>query len=684
MSEFLLEILSEEIPARMQEKAAHDLARLLTEALSAGGIKPDMVRTYVTPRRLALVAQGMPLASADVTEEKRGPRIDAPAQAIEGFLKSTGMSLDQLERRDTGKGVFYFAVVARQGRAAIEVIKESVEAVMAQFPWPKSMRWADHKMRWVRPVQSILALFDGQVVPVSFGPIVAGNTTLGHRFLAPQSVAIRDYADYQVKTRAAKILVEWAERRHAIWSKAEEVALAQGLTVKRDDGLLDEVTGLVEWPTILMGTIDQAFMAVPPEVLITTMRTHQKYFSTLSADGELAPYFITVSNMEAGDGGAAIMAGNQRVLRARLSDAAFFWEQDRKVKLADQVQILAHRTFFQGLGSVLQKTSRVERLAGFLAGLVGADQALAKRAAHLAKADLSSGLVGEFPELQGIMGRYYALHDGEAAAVAQAIADHYSPAGPADQCPSAPVSVVLALADKIDTLVGFFAIDQKPTGSKDPYALRRAALGVIRLIVENGLRVGLRDVIGEALKGFEGNLTSPDRDLLEFFADRLKVHLRDQGVRHDLVNAILSCGTEDDLVRLLARVEALSDFVGSEDGVNLLAAYRRAVNIVRIEEKKDGAPISGLVELARLELDEEVSLNHVLAGVRTDVTVAVEAEDFTAAMAALSRLRRPVDLFFEKVTVNAENAALRTNRLLLLAEIGRVMGLVANFAAIEG
>ena len=684
MPEFLLEILSEEIPARMQAKAAQDLARLVGDGLTAGGLSAQALRTYVTPRRLVLVVEGVPSASADLSEEKRGPRVDAPRQALDGFVKSTGLGLDQLEQRDTGKGVFYFAVISRQGRQAVDVLTETVQAAMANFPWPKSMRWGSHSVRWVRPIQSILALFDGKVVPLSFGPVASGNTTRGHRFMAPQEFEVADFADYQVKIRAAKVLVDPVERRHEINRQAEELAAAHGLTVKPDDGLLDEVTGLVEWPVALLGTIDAQFMEVPAEVLTTSMRTHQKYFSLLTPKGDLAPHFIAVANMQAADDGAAILAGNQRVLRARLSDAAFFWDQDRKIKLADRVQNLEQRTFFQGLGSVLDKVKRVQYLAGYVAALIGADKAKAQRAAWLAKADLSTDMVGEFPELQGVMGFYYAVHDGESVDVAEAVAAHYSPAGPGDVCPTAPLSVAVALADRLDTLVGFFAINEKPTGSKDPFALRRAALGVIRLVVENRLRLGLNDIFAEALQAYHFEFGTVRQDLLDFFADRLKVHLRDQGVRHDFVTAIFSQGSEDDLVRLLARIEALAAFLGTEDGANLLAAYRRAMNIVRIEAKKDGAPITGEVEAARLDQPEEVALAKTLAGVRTDVTVAVEAEDFAAAMAALARLRHPVDAFFDQVTVNAENSALRANRLRLLAEIGRVMELVANFAAIEG
>ena len=631
-----------------------------------------------------LVAEGVPVASADVSEERRGPRVDAPQQALDGFLKSTGLALDQLEQRDTGKGVFYFAVISRQGRQAVDVLTQAVEAAMAEFPWPKSMRWGSHAIRWVRPIQSILALFDGNVVPVTFGPVSSGNTTRGHRFLAGAEFAVADYADYQTKLHQAKVLVDAVERRHSIWRQAEELAAAKGLTVKPDDGLLDEVTGLVEWPVAILGDIDAQFMGVPAEVLTTSMRTHQKYFSVLQADGSLAPHFITIANMEAADNGAAIRSGNQRVLRARLSDAAFFWDQDRKAKLETRVENLKQRVFFQGLGTLFDKVTRLQTLAAWLAPQVGADAALARRAALLAKADLSTDMVGEFPELQGLMGRYYALHDGEPPEVAQAVADHYSPAGAGDTCPQAPVSLAVALADRLDTLVGFFAINEKPTGSKDPFALRRAALGVIRLVVENGLRLELGAAFDAALDGYGLPTGTVRQDLLDFFADRLKVHLRDQGVRHDVVAAVLSQGAEMDLVGLLARVSALTDFLDSEDGVNLLAAYRRAVNIVRIEAKKDGQPQAGEVVPADLAQEEERALATALAGVSTDVGIAVEAQDYRAAMAALSRLRQPVDVFFDKVTVNADDAALRANRLRLLGRIGQVMEQVANFAVIEG
>lgn len=688
MAEFLLEIFSEEIPARMQARAADDLKAMVTDGLGKNGIAFEAARAYVTPRRLVLVIEGLPAAGPDVSEEKRGPRVGSPAQAMEGFLKSTGMSVEQLEQRDTGKGVFYFAVINRKGRPAAEVLKEVVEATMAAFPWPKSQRWGANTVRWVRPIQSILALFDGAVVPVEFGPHAAGDSTAGHRFLAPEPFPVKDFADYLAKLRKAKVMLDPVERRHAVLSGAEALAAAEGLTLKRDDGLLAEVTGLVEWPVPLVGSIDDKFMDVPAEVLITSMRSHQKYFSLLKADGSLAPRFVVIANMETSDGGKAVVAGNQRVLRARLSDAKFFWDTDRRQRLESRLPKLAERTFYASLGTVADKVERIAALAANIADMTGADKAAAERAARLAKADLSSELVGEFPELQGLMGRYYALNDGEAPVVADAVAAHYSPQGPSDSCPTAPVSVAVALADKIDSLVGFFGINERPTGSKDPFALRRAALGVIRLVLENNLRLPLAQVFFLASGHYKAPLEqSPSelaKDLLNFFADRLAVALKEKGVRHDLISAVFSLGGEDDLVRLLARVDALGAFLESDDGANLLIAHRRAANIVRIEEKKDGTFFAGPADSALLRQDEEKALAAALAEVGPAVDKALAAEDFAGAMAALAKLRRPVDSFFDKVTVNADEADLRVNRLKLLALIGAAMGRVADFAKVEG
>ncbi|OIQ94533.1 glycine--tRNA ligase beta subunit [mine drainage metagenome] len=689
MAEFLLELLSEEIPARMQARAAEDLARLVGEGLKKAGLSVERCRTFATPRRLTLVIDGLPEATPDVAEERRGPRVGAPAQALEGFLKGAGLTLEQCEQRDTGKGVFYFAQLRKPGQPTAALLRTVVEQVLADFPWPKSMRWGAHAVRWVRPLQSILALFGGQVVPVSFGPVTAGDSTVGHRFLSPARFSVRDFADYAARLAAAEVMLDPAARSQAILAQAEAAARAEGFALRPDEGLLAEVAGLVECPVVLAGSIDATFMDVPDEVLITSMRSHQKYFSLLKADGRLANRFLVVSNMKTADGGKAIVAGNERVLRARLSDAKFFWDTDRKHRLESRLPKLAERLYYARLGTMQDKVERVAALARHLTFYIdGAAVEPTVRAARLAKADLSSEMVGEFPELQGVMGRYYALNDGEAPEVAEAIAEHYAPQGPNDRCPTAPVSVAVALADKLDSLVGFFAIDEKPTGSKDPFALRRAALGVIRLILENGLRLPLLAFFKLAHGGYTVPLAQDaDKtaaDLMAFFADRLTVALREQGVRHDLIAALLAQGGEDDLVRLSAKVAALKDFVASEDGANLLIAYRRAANIVRIEEKKDGKAQDGALEAALLAEPEEQALAQALASVKPAVEAALAAEQYGTAMAELARLRRPVDAFFDKVTVNCEAADTRANRLRLLGLIGGIMEEIADFAQVEG
>jgi glycyl-tRNA synthetase beta chain len=716
--ELLLELFSEEIPARMQLRAAEDLRRLVVDKLAAAQLAHDDARAFVTARRLALVVAGLPLAQKDVAEEKRGPRVGAPEAAVQGFLKSAGIaSLAACEERDTGKGVFYFAVIRRAGRQTAAVLPELLRAAITELPWAKSMRFPAAPFRWVRPLTSAICLLDGRVLPLDLGAVPVGATTFGHRFLAPAPIAVTDFADYAEKLRAAYVVLDPAVRRQKIAADLALTAKGEGLRLKDDPGLLDEVTGLVEFPVILAGRIDPAFMDLPQEVLTTSMRAHQKYFALLDDKGALAAKFLVVANNLTGDGGATIVAGNQRVLRARLSDAKFFWDQDRKARLDSRIEKLGERIFHAKLGSVLEKMERVEALVDAIAPHVtGADAALARRAARIAKADLSTGMVGEFPELQGVMGRYYALHDGEPLEIADAIAEHYSPLGPNDVCPTAPTSVVVALADKIDTLVGFFAIDEKPTGSKDPYALRRAALSVIRLVIENKLRLPLIRIVAEALQSYWPVLTalavrnvsvhSPPEwvadmnrhyerreqlkqkglhgELLDFFADRLKVHLREQGVRHDLIAAVFALGGEDDLVRLLARVAALDEFLKSEDGANLLTAYRRASNIVRIEEKKDGRAYDGVADPALLRQPEEAALAERIAEVGRLSRVALEKEEFGVAMAALATLRRPVDAFFDRVTVNDEDAALRENRLRLLSQIRATLNRVADFAQIEG
>ncbi|MPZ12464.1 MAG: glycine--tRNA ligase subunit beta, partial [Kiloniellaceae bacterium] len=599
MAELLVELFSEEIPARMQARAGDDLKRLVSEALKTANLAFDTAVAYATPRRLALVVAGLPSQQPDLVEEKKGPKYGAPAQAIQGFMKANGIKSlhTEAELRETDKGPFYFVVRKVAGRPTAEVLPEILAKAIAELPWPKSMRWAGDTQRWVRPLHGIVAVFDGMALKggLAMGEgrqIPFGAQSRGHRFLAPDAFDVITFDDYRVKLHGAKVMLDPAERRALIAQQAAALAREAGVTVKDDAGLLDEVTGLVEWPQVLIGRIDAAFMDLPAEVLSTSMRSHQKYFSTERADGSLADRFLVVANMEAPAGSErakTIVAGNERVLRARLADARFFWDQDRQQPLSARVPRLKEIVFHARLGTVADKVSRLEDLAAEISNYVpGADRDEARSAARLAKADLVTGMVGEFPELQGVVGRYYALNDGKAPAVADAIAQHYAPLGPHDACPSAPVSIAVALADKIDTLVGFWMIDEKPTGSKDPYALRRAALGVIRLIVENKLRLPLLKAFAVAQADYAGLSAAPVAgDLMDFLGDRLKVVLRDQGVRHDLITAVMARGGEDDLVRLLARVEALGSFLDSDDGSNLLVAYRRAANIVRIEEKKD-------------------------------------------------------------------------------------------------
>jgi len=682
--QLLLELLSEEIPARMQARAGADLATLVSEGLAKQGLSFGRPQILVTPRRLTLIIDDLPAATPDISEERRGPRVGAPEAALEGFLKGAGLAIDQCEQRDTGKGVFYFAVIAKAGRPIAEVVREVVEQVLATFPWPKSMRWGTGSVRWVRPLQSILCILDGKVVPVRFGALEAGDQTSGHRFLAPATFAVADAADYKRKLAGAHVILDADERKGAILAAARAAAAKEGLSLREDEGLLNEVAGLVEWPVVLTGGFDEAFMEVPDEALITSMRAHQKYFSLLRADGSLANRFLVVANLPDGKDGA-IIAGNQRVLRARLSDAKFFWDSDRKQRLESRIAKLEERLFYAGLGSVKDKALRIAELSALIARKTGADPLRAQRAGLLAKADLSSEMVGEFPELQGIMGRYYALADGEGDDIAEAIGAHYAPQGPNDLCPTGSLAVAVALADKIDSLVGFFAIGEKPTGSKDPFALRRAALGVIRLILENKLRLSLKELFVAAHGFYGAALSQADAvalDLMGFFADRLKTHLREEGVRHDLIAAVFAAEGEDDLVRLLAKVKALENFLASDDGANLLIAYRRAANIVRIESKKDGTDygVAPLPEAAGQP--EELELDRFLRATRE--TRAQVGEDYAAAMTAMAALRRPVDGFFDKVTVNSDDAGERKRRLSLLANVCAVMNDVADFSAIEG
>ena len=698
MPELLLELFSEEIPARMQPGAAADLKRLVTEKLQASGLTFSEARAYATPRRLALVVESLPPTQPDIREEKRGPRVGAPETAVQGFLKSAGLaSVDACEIRDTGKGQFYFVTVEIKGRTTAHVLADIIPAVIRDFPWPKSMRWGSGpSLAWVRPLHRILCLFDRKVVALSVSrgetspPLRAGNVTRAHRFLAPAEITVTDFADYRDKLRAGYVMLDSEERAGTIGADATRLAAGAGLTVKADPALIAEVAGLVEWPVALIGGIDKAFLDLPPEVLTASMRAHQRYLALTDSDGKLAPRFIVVANMLTDDGGNEIVAGNERVLRARLSDAKFFLDQDRKTTLESRVPKLGEIVFHAKLGSLAEKVERVAALAAELTQYVpGADADLVRSAATLCKADLTTGMVGEFPELQGVMGRYYALAEGEKEAVADAIRDHYAPQGPGDRCPAAPVSVAVALADKIDTLVGFFSIGEKPTGSKDPFALRRAALGAIRLVLENNLRIPLLQVFRKSVFLFQerkgGTVGKWDpAELLEFFADRLKVHLKDKRVRHDLVSAVFALGSEDDLVRLLARVDALGRFIGTEDGANLLVAYKRAANIVRIEEKRDGREYRASPDAALLQDGEERSLAKALDAVKEGLETALAREDFEGAMAALALLRQPVDKFFDCVKVNTEDKKLRENRLALLSSIVADMNLVADFSRIEG
>jgi glycyl-tRNA synthetase beta chain len=679
MAELLLELLSEEIPARMQARAADDLKRLMSDGLKAAGLEFKDARAFATPRRLALVVDGLPTARADVSEERRGPRVGAPDQAVQGFLKATGLaSLDQAEKRDTGKGEFWFAVIGKKGGPTAEALPGIIDAAMKALPWPKSMKWGCGTMTWVRPLQSIVALFDGKVLSGEvapggrMAPIRFGDTTRGHRFLSNGAIKVAGFADYTAKLRAAHVMLDPAERKKIVLDGAEKLCAEAQVALRADEGLLEEVAGLVEWPIPMLGTIDARFMDVPPEVLIVSMKTHQRYFATSRKDGVLANRFVVVANNVARDGGKTIVDGNERVLRARLSDAKFFWDQDRKQRLEDRLPALKNIVFHAKLGTQAERVERIARLAAQIAGFVpGADVSEVEQAARLCKADLVTGMVGEFPELQGIMGRYYALGEKLPAAVADAIGDHYAPAGPNDRCPSAPVSIAVALADKLDALASFWSIGEKPTGSRDPYALRRAALGIIRIIVENGLRIPL----GKFLKS----------DTLLFLAERLVVQMRGSGIRHDVVNAALSVGYEDDLVRLLTRVEALQSFLGTDAGKNLHAAYRRAFNIIRAEWDNDDTEEEADPDPALFEREEEKDLAATLARVDLSVAEALKREDFAGVMMLLASLRAPIDAFFERVTVNVtQNPDLRLNRLRLLRRAQLAMREVADFSRIEG
>jgi glycyl-tRNA synthetase beta chain len=746
MPDLLFELFSEEIPARMQAKAAEDLRRMVTDKLVAEGLVYEGAKAFATPRRLALTVHGVPARQSDLKEERKGPRVGGPDAAIAGFLKATGLaSLDEAKiQRDPKKGDFYVALIEKPGRATLEVFADMLPVIIRTFPWPKSMRWGDRSARpgalqWVRPLHSIVATFgleteEPDVVKFAVDGIAAGQTTFGHRFMAPAPISVRRFEDYEAKLLEAKVVLDPERRKYTIVTDAKQLAFAQGFELVEDQGLLDEVAGLVEWPVVLMGSFDPEFLSIPSEVIRATIRNNQKCFVVSDPKtGKLTNKFVLTANIDASDGGKAIVAGNERVIRARLADAKFFYESDLKIKLEDRLPKFDGIVFHDKLGTQAERIERIERLAAEIAPLVGADVEKAKRAARLAKADLLTEVVGEFPELQGLMGKYYALAQGEDPSVAAASEEHYKPQGPNDRVPSDPVSIAVALADKIDTLVGFWAIDEKPTGSKDPYALRRAALGVVRLIIENNLKVSLLaiqvtsiltlqsqkskrelsqqftafvdilpegvslDVVKAYLSDFVERAkksNAPDvekfKRLMEiaagvawFIADRFRVALRDQGARFDLVDSIYSLHLPDDLLSVARRVEALGKFLDTDDGKNLLAGTKRAANILRIEEKKDGKAYDGAPDPALYRLGEEKTLAEAIDKVKVEATAAVAKEDFAGAMAAMATLRPAVDAFFDKVKVNDDDPQVRENRLKLLNEIRAATRAVADFSKIQ-
>ena len=765
MPDLLLELFSEEIPARMQSKAADDLRRMVTDKLVAEGLVYEGAKAFATPRRLALTVHGIPVRQADLKDERKGPRVGGPEAAIAGFLKAAGLaSIEEAQiQRDPKKGDFYVALIEKPGRATIDVLAEILPVIIRTFPWPKSMRWGARSAKsgslsWVRPLHAITCTFgleteEPDVVKFAVDGIETGQTTYGHRFMAPQAISVRRFEDYEAKLLEAKVVLDPERRKDTIVTDARTLAQAQNFELVEDQALLDEVSGLVEWPVVLMGSFDKEFLSIPAEVIRATIRNNQKCFvvrqssfpSPHDSGGEgsrvggslqtipgsphprplpaasggrgdtLASKFVLTANIEASDGGKAIVDGNERVIRARLSDAKFFYETDLKTNLEDRLPKFDSIVFHEKLGTQGERIERIEALAAEIAPLVGADVEKTRRAARLAKADLLTEVVGEFPELQGLMGKYYALAQGEDASVATASEDHYKPQGPNDRVPTDPVSVAVALADKIDTLVGFWAIDEKPTGSKDPYALRRAALGVIRLLIANNIRAHLWDVfyatttiyresnnahviagidswIAEGKKSSESVRETLNRvskglgasGLLDFFADRLKVQLREQGARHDLVDAVFALGNQDDLSMVVRRVEALGKFLDTDDGRNLLAGTKRASNILSIEEKKDKRAFDGAPDAALYKLDEEKALAKAIDQAKRDAAAAVAREDFAAAMSAMARLRPAVDAFFDKVKVNDDDPKVRENRLKLLNEIRAATRAVADFSRIEG
>jgi len=702
MPDLLIELFSEEIPARMQTRAGEDLKKRITDGLVEAGLTYAGAAALTTPRRLTLAVEGLLAESPTIREERKGPKVGAPDKAVEGFLRGAGLTRDQLEERDTPKGAVYFATIEKAGRPASEIVAEVLEATVRNFPWPKSMRWGSGPMRWVRPLHSILCILSDeagtQVVPLEVEGITSGDTTAGHRFMAPNRFSVTSFEDYATQLKRAFVVLSPNERAEHIWNDAQNMAFAAGLEVVEDKGLLIEVAGLVEWPVVLMGQIDDEFLDLPPEVLQTSMKEHQKFFSVKNPKTGRIERFVTVANRETADNGATILAGNQKVLSARLADAKFFWENDLRIAKSDITQwtrALENVTFHNKLGTQAERIDRIAALARELAPVTGADADQAEKAARLAKADLSSEMVYEFPELQGLMGRYYIESAGEDAAVAAVAQEHYSPLGPSDDVPTAPLSVTVALADKLDTLTGFWAIDEKPTGSKDPFALRRAALGVIRLVLTNDARINLvsstskfmQTHLGDAwgiVSYFGNEATSQSVDLLSFFHDRLKVFLRDEGIRHDIIDACIAMDGNDDLNLLVKRARALNEVIATEDGENLVQGFKRANNILTQAEEKDGVEYSYGADVKFAETDSEKALFAALDQAQAQIDPALKDEDFPTAMAAMAALRGPVDAFFEDVQVNTDNDILRRNRLNLLSQIRQICSSVADLSKIEG
>ena len=685
MADLLIELFSEEIPAGLQAPAAQNLKKLLTNGMVEAGLTYSNASAFHTARRLTLVVEGLLDASPTVQEERKGPKVGAPEQAIDGFLRGAGLSMDDLEVRDDKKGQVYFAKITKPGRPAAEIVAEVLEATIRNFPWPKSMRWGSGSLRWVRPLQSILCVLSNEaevsVVPLDVDGIKAGNQTRGHRFMAPDAFAVSGFEDYETKLKRAKVILRADERQAAIWQEAQTQAFALGQSVVEDTGLLAEVAGLVEWPVVLMGQIDEEFLDLPLEVLKTSMKEHQKFFSVSNPKTGRIERFVTVANIEAADQGATILKGNQKVLAARLADAKFFWENDlreAKAGMGNWQAALENVTFHNKLGSQAARIKRIAALARDLAPVVGADPDMAEQAALVAKADLSSEMVYEFPELQGLMGRYYAEKAGMSADIAAACEAHYSPLGPSDDVPTAPVSVAVALADKLDMLTGFWAIDEKPTGSKDPFALRRAALGVIRLTLDNHLTLPLTDRLAAADAG------AGAADLLGFFQDRLKTYLRDRGIRHDVIDACIAMPQSDDLALLVKRAEALQGALGTDDGENLIQGFKRANNILSQAEEKDGVEYSFGADVKYAENEAEKVLFAALDSADKTIQPAMATQDFAAAMAAMATLRGPIDAFFEAVKINADSALVRRNRLNLLSRIRTTCLSVADLTKVEG